>query len=166
MKKIVLFMALSCVFMLPAWAQNWDGTSMRGPVAPAPPPNVPGSPYYQGDDNSAPPPPRAVWENRWGAFAYDRTGVVGVSARQKSKSEAIQAAMTDCISNGGVQCTIGAAFGNDCIALVIHPNNILYKEDTLIEQAKKEAMNLCNQDGTTHACKLIYADCSLPVRIR
>jgi hypothetical protein len=150
---------------------------MRGPVAPAPPPNIPGSPYYegQGGSYSAPAPaPREVWEDRWGAIASDnQEGIVGVSSQRKTKIEATQAAITNCINHGGKDCKLVLFYVNGCAAIAAETADgvagSFVSRDSL-EKAKDSALVLCNKQSieqtTGRRCEIIYSKCSLPARIR
>jgi hypothetical protein len=166
MRKTALLILLGCMHTPAIWAQCWDGTSMNGPVACPPPPNVPSSPVYKGNGASLPSP--TVWESRWGAIAVDeKTGHVGVIANQNSKSDAQKTALQQCINNSGINCKIVSTYSNQCIAVAEKPGGGGWNARTAseISAAENNAINTCEK-YINAKCDIRYSACSLPVKIQ
>jgi hypothetical protein len=167
MRKITLLIVLGCMHTPAIWAQCWDGTSMNGPVACPPPPNVPGSPVYQGGNSPSPSLP-SVWENRWGAIASDdNTGTFGVSANKNSQIEAEQSAIKVCAKGGNDSCRLYFTYHNQCAAIAQEigggGGDIAGAPDK--NKAEKNSMQECQKHASRN-CEIRYSGCSLPVRIR
>lgn len=129
-----------------------------GPQGCAP---IPG--YSQQQRTQPPPPP--IWTDRFGAIATDipnRSG--GVSIDQPNWSSAEQAAIADCHSNGGSNCSIEISYRNGCVALVGGKTGHNAKTGPTIEIATQAAMKVCVEADTN--CQVTYAACSPAVRIR
>jgi hypothetical protein len=127
------------------------------------PPNDPSSPYYNGGGSgSAPPTPRIVWADRWGAIAFDsKTSKFGAAENQKSKARAEQAATADCGTQG---CQIIFPYANECVALTGKAGGIGVAGAPKVEDAIARAMEQCSKYGP--GCQTVYSACSLPVRIQ
>lgn len=110
--------------------------------------------------------PTAKWKNRWGAVAGDDArGVVGAVTDLPSKREAKQAAIENCRSRGGVDCTLTVAYVNQCVVIVASATRYAAIHAESAEVAAEIGMKSCEKkkDGE---CRLYYAGCSLPVRVR
>jgi hypothetical protein len=110
--------------------------------------------------------PTAKWKNRWGAVAGDDArGVVGAVTDLPSKREAKQAAIENCRSRGGVECTLTVAYVNQCVVIVASDTRYAATNAENAEVAAEIGMENCEKkkDGE---CRLYYAGCSRPVRVR
>jgi hypothetical protein len=110
--------------------------------------------------------PTAKWKNRWGAVAGDDAkGVVGAVTDLPSKREAKQVAIENCRSRGGVDCTLTVAYVNQCVVIVASAIRYAAIHAESAEVAAELGMKSCEkkQDGE---CRLYYAGCSWPVRVR
>ncbi|MGO1001831.1 DUF4189 domain-containing protein [Lysobacter sp. CA196] len=110
--------------------------------------------------------PTAKWKNRWGAVAGDDArGVIGAVTDLPSKREAKQAAIDNCRSRGGVDCTLTVAYVNQCVVIVASTTRYAAVHAESAEIAAEMGMKSCEKkkDGE---CRLYYAGCSLPVRVR
>jgi Domain of unknown function (DUF4189) len=123
---------------------------------------------------SEPSPPSYVvpsgpeWASRWGAIAIGSTasgGGIGVSSDTKSRRVAEKAALNQCRKNGGGQaCHIELAYANQCGVIVWGDSYFETASAETAEDAEAEASKACSLQ-TSH-CKLYYANCSYPARIR
>ena len=110
--------------------------------------------------------PPAVWEDRWGAIAQDeKTGMTGLAKEQKSESQATKAAISDCIQGGGLNCKIIFTYGNECVAIAAGAPGSGFARNSSLNDAKNQSINSCNKHSST-PCKVVYTDCSLPIRIQ
>ena len=109
------------------------------------------------------------WAKTWGAIAIDGTlGKLGAATGMANRRNAQQAAIAQCLANqGGEACKSKASvwsFRNQCAATAwgdVHVSrvggeNIEIASDSALRECKKHSLN----------CKIVYADCSRPVRIR
>jgi hypothetical protein len=109
--------------------------------------------------------PKAVWADRWGAIAIDsKTGGAGTVAGRASKAEAIAAAMGDCGSHGSQTCEVETAYSNQCAAIAWGSTAHDTARGPDKSNTEASAMEGCGK--LTSACKIVYSDCSLPVRIK
>lgn len=129
-----------------------------GPQGCAP---IPG--YNQQQQMRPPPPP--VWADRYGAIAIAPSPFIpGASYNEPSRSDAEQAARSECQSYGGVNCKVEISYGNECVALAIGKIGHNAKAGPTIESATQSAMKVCNAADTD--CFTAYTACSPAVRIR
>lgn len=135
--------------------------------------NVPGAAYpicqpIPGN-NSAPPQPRAVWADRWGAITSDSAkGKAGVAIGRSSRAEAIDAATQDCAANGGETCQLELAFRNQCAAGAWGPGKggmLSWTSDPHREGAEKRATARC-EETSGNTCQIFYSDCSYAEKIQ
>lgn len=120
--------------------------------------------YYKNDveDNhaqsSAP-----VWNKTWGAISFSKTsGAVGVATGLSSKKAATQAALADCRKAGGGDCDIAMAYHNQCVAIAWGPKHRSTNTAETTEIASNLALEGCG--GEINQCKVVYSNCSVPVR--
>lgn len=138
--------------MIPA-----SGTNMNSCV-----PIPPG--YYQQAPAPAP-QPEPAWSNRFGAIATDFShSSAGASIDRLSRSDAEQAALDECRTNGGINCKVEISYGNECVVLAIGKNGHNAKAGATIASATDSAMKVCN--AADAGCFVYYSACSPPARIR
>lgn len=115
----------------------------------------------------APPDPGPLWAKRWGAIAIDGTlSRFGGAEGQTSARRAIKAAISACKQNGGAKnCKVsGGAYYNQCGALAWGDSVARIFSAGTTEQAQSDAMAACSKQTTN--CKIYYAGCSYPERVR
>ncbi|WP_082861756.1 DUF4189 domain-containing protein [Xanthomonas floridensis] len=115
---------------------------------------------------SSPGLPQATgeWEKRWGAFAIDAAvGVLGASARNKSKSDAKRAALQDCLGLGGKTCKVNFVYYNQCAAVArsLDGGGSTIQGAKSVEEAKKLALEACESKSKIKSCELVYTECSM-----
>jgi hypothetical protein len=119
------------------------------------------------------PPPSVVpsgseWADRWGAIAIGSTasgGGVGVATDMTSRQSAEKSAIMQCRgSDGGKTCRIELAYSNQCGVIVWGDTYFETESAATSDQAEAAALDVCSQQ--TSNCRLYYADCSYPVRVR
>jgi hypothetical protein len=121
--------------------------------------------YY--DNTPAAPPPK--WADRWGAIVTDPvTGGIGMVAGRASESEAINAAMNDCAASNGKHCILQTTYHNQCAAVAWGSGAggylSTYRHPSKSEAEKNVVNNCMEKSGSS--CKVIWSDCSLPVRVQ
>lgn len=102
------------------------------------------------------------WMNQWEAITSDlphHSG--GASVNQPSEEEAVQAAMANCVSNGGVQCRVEITYANQCAAMVVGNTGHNADRANTIDQAVKLGIKVYTDAGDTD-CRAFYEACSLP----
>lgn len=106
--------------------------------------------------------PAEIWEDRYGAVANDPiAGKVGSSYNEGSYDSAKEIAIKNC---GTDNCDVISLFRNMCTAAAYTQDNILSVKNGKNErEAKKAAFNSCKKNGA--GCKLLFVECSLPVRV-
>lgn len=110
--------------------------------------------------------PTAKWKDRWGAVAGDDArAVVGAVTDLPSKRAAKKAAIENCLSRGGVDCTLTVAYVNQCVVIVASDTRYVTINAANAELAAEVGMEDCEKkkDGD---CRIYYAGCSRPVRVR
>lgn len=118
-----------------------------------------------GNQQRAPDILEQIWQDRWGAVAFDGPmGILGVAASFPSERAAQAAALYDCKVKGGLKCQLETSYVNGCTAFTIGDGNYYRGSHALLDQAIAEGLNLCNQKDKN--CETYYSACSLPVRIR
>jgi hypothetical protein len=129
---------------------------------------VPAGYYGENADsgNHMPEPPPAIWKKTWGAIAFSSaSGVVGVATGMKNKKAASQAALADCRSlGGGNNCKVGMEYFNQCAAIAWGAGQSNTSTAETVEIASDNALKRCEQQ--TKDCRIVYSDCSKPVRVR
>jgi len=109
------------------------------------------------------------WAKTWGAIAIDGSlGKLGAATGMVNRRQAEQAAIAQCLANhGGEACKLKASvwsFRNQCAATAwgdIHVSRVGGKS---IEIATNSALQECRKYSMN--CKIVYADCSRPMRVR
>lgn len=110
--------------------------------------------------------PTPKWKSRWGAVAGDDAkAVVGAVINQPSKREAIKAAIENCRSRGGVDCTLTVAYVNQCVVVVTSDTRYAAINAKTAELAAEIGLKDCEEKNDGE-CRLYYADCSRPLRVR
>lgn len=110
--------------------------------------------------------PTTRWKNRWGAVAGDDArGVVGAVTDLPSKREAKQAAVENCRDRGGVDCTLTVAYVNQCVVIVASATRYAAINAESAEVAAEIGMESCEKKNDGE-CRLYYAGCSWPMRVR
>ncbi len=108
------------------------------------------------------------WESRWGAIAIGSTasgGGIGVASDMKNRRAAEKTALRQCRSSGGGKtCRIELAYANQCGVIVWGDTYFETESAETADKAETEASKVC--DRQTSNCRLYYANCSYPVRIR
>ncbi|MFK3649759.1 DUF4189 domain-containing protein [Lysobacter enzymogenes] len=118
--------------------------------------------------SSGPPPPQ--WAKRWGAIAYDPvTGKVGTSSDMTSQRKAVKGALDHCKSKGGTSCAIQIDYSNQCAAIVYGGDGDEIQSATASaaspREAEEVALNNCQRSAGVQ-CKVFYAGCSYPAKVR
>lgn len=127
---------------------------------------VPPDIYYDTPGFSEPPPlPGPQWQTRWGAIVAGGGGF-GASVNMTSKRKAVKEAMRACKSTGGGKsCTLMIAYYNQCAAVSWGDGSYSASASAgKIELARELAQAGCS--GQTTRCKVLYSECSYPMRIR
>jgi hypothetical protein len=120
----------------------------------------------QGSQSASATQPRGRWETRWGAVATDRIiGSYGVAKNASTKRKAEKGAVTHCKRNGGGEnCTVIVRYYNQCAAIAWGDAAHTSQSAENIEVASQLAFQKCSEK--TSNCKVVYADCSLPVWVQ
>lgn len=109
------------------------------------------------------------WAKTWGAIAIDGTlGKLGAATGMANRRQAEQAAIAQCISNqGGEECKLKSSiwsFRNQCAATAWGDIHVSRVGGETIEVATDSALKECKKYSLN--CRIVYADCSRPMRIR
>jgi hypothetical protein len=109
--------------------------------------------------------PPQVWSKRWGAIAADdKAGRLGGADGSSSKRQAEKAAIKECQNNGGGKCKVMVAYYNQCGALAWGDNYGTSARGPDRNDTMNNALASCGKE--TVNCKIYYAGCSYPARIR
>ena len=105
------------------------------------------------------------WAVQWGAIAYGNGGF-GAAKNMFSLNKAKKAALRACVeSGGGTYCKVHIFYHDQCVAYAVGDQYInAYARSQMPEEAYDMAIKECS--NSTANCKVTYAACSLPVRIR
>jgi hypothetical protein len=165
MKRLIFSFALVLVGVQPVGAQDGtgcpNGETATGPRSPANPLGCVPNPQAQNGQSAQ---PRGRWETRWGAYAIDGAkGRLGAVASARTKKQAVKAAIVQCRLNGGADGCKKATFSyfNQCVAVAWGDATYRGSSRATLDEATKDTMQSCN--NATSNCKIVYADCSLPV---
>lgn len=105
------------------------------------------------------------WSEKWGAVATGGKDHLGISSELPSKDAAIEAAVEECKSRGGINCRMSHVYANQCIAVIGRPDA---PSDISDGSNEKEAVQLgmakCDQEGLS-GCWVYYSGCSLPIEV-
>ena len=119
----------------------------------------------QGGQNTAPAQPRGRWQTRWGAIATDKVnGFFGAVTDYANKREAKKAAIAQCKANGGSACEFKLSYYNQCAVIAWGDSSYSIQSKETVNAASQLALPQCSE--STNNCKIVYADCSLPVWIQ
>jgi hypothetical protein len=122
----------------------------------------------EGSQNTTPTQPQGRWVTRWGAIAIGSTasgGGVGFSTNMIGKRQANKAAIAACKADGGGQtCAVKLSYYNQCAVIAWGDAQYTAQGKETIEAATKLAMSRCSKETTN--CKIVYAECSLPVWVQ
>lgn len=109
--------------------------------------------------------PVAVWVDRWGAMAMGKNGSGFSSSEQAvSKRAAMADALNACRVKGGKDCKVIVHYSNQCAALAWGTSYWVTWRAPTIEEASVEGIRACAKE--TDDCRIMYAACSLPQRVR
>ena len=116
----------------------------------------------QGGQNAAPAQPQGRWLTRWGAIAADTVNgfFAGVN-NFPNKRRAEKAALAQCKANGGTTCKVKFSYYNQCGVIAWGDSAFSPQSAENVQVASGWALEKCK--GLTANCKIVYADCSLPV---
>lgn len=110
-------------------------------------------------------PPRPLWADKWMAIATDPDrSVLGVATYKATEEQAEHAALLDCKEKGGIDCKFENAYRNQCAAMIIGSKGYNLHSGATVGDAIDAGMAVCKADATN--CRVYYAACSLPVRVR
>jgi len=104
--------------------------------------------------------PSGHWLSQWGAIATDvpnHTG--GASLNQPTEDNAKQAAISNCVSNGGSDCKIVITYANMCVAMVAGGKGLFPYRANTIDLAVQMGTKMCRDAGDTN-CRARYTSCS------
>lgn len=106
-----------------------------------------------------------AWETRWGAIAVDfAMGKFGVGNARRTKDEAEKLALDECKKEGGARCEIDLTYYNQCGAIAWGASSAITFRAETKEIASAHAIEACSEK--TADCKIYYANCSLPARVK
>jgi len=127
---------------------------------------VPPDIYYSTPGDAEPPPlPGPQWQTRWSAIATGGGGF-GAAVNMTSKHRAVKDAMRACKqTGGGKNCILMIAHFNQCAAVSWGDGSYSASASAgRIELARELAQTGCS--GQTTNCRVLYSECSYPVRVR
>jgi hypothetical protein len=104
--------------------------------------------------------PTGHWVSHWGAIATDvphQTG--GASLNQPNEEMAKQAALDNCVANGGSNCKIEMTYANMCVALVGGDKSYNTDRAATVDKAVQMGMKTCVDAGDKN-CRAHYTSCS------
>lgn len=165
-RTLILFaLFMSAIFTSTVGAQC--ATSVNTGGGNCVPPDAPGMPgYNQGRGNAAPPEPKPIWKETWGAIAIDsKTGNAGTVTDRDSKSDAAADAMHDCAMRGATGCRVELTYFNQCAAVAWGNAGRGLGRSPDKADAEDLAMQSCEKSATD-GCKVVYSGCSEARRIR
>jgi hypothetical protein len=106
--------------------------------------------------------PQGHWVSQWGAVATDDANhSSGASFNQVSEEKAKQAALDNCVANGGANCIINITYGNACVAIVAGDKLAKFARAKTIAEAVQMGTEACANAGDVN-CKAQYTSCSEP----
>ncbi|MDR6214583.1 DUF4189 domain-containing protein [Paracidovorax wautersii] len=118
-----------------------------------------------GGQQQAPSAPVPLWEDRWGAVAFDGPkGILGVATGLQSEYAAQQSALNDCKARGGIKCQSEISYKNGCTAFTIGDLGYYRGADATLSEVVIAGMQKCKEKDKN--CETYYSACSPPVRIR
>lgn len=106
------------------------------------------------------------WVYTWGALATDEK-VLGASSALDSKRQAEKAALKDCRNKGGRGCRVVLAYHHQCASVASGDNRgVAWAHGPDIEEAKKDALDVCNGLDGHGECYIYYSNCTEPYLVR
>lgn len=131
-----------------------------------------GIPYCSEQSETEYEPPQVEeaprWSSRWGAIAIDpmaSEGGVGVASGMKSRASAEALAIKHCHDTGGGKtCRIEVSYDNQCAVIAWGDDVYATANAGTIDEASRMGLEQCAKD--TSNCRILYSDCSYPVRLR
>lgn len=155
MKLASLIATIACCWASLSWAQC-SGINMGGQCLP--PPNVPGSPLYQGGYDAPTPvaPPQPQTRDRFGAFAIDNNFNVSWVTNYLNEYGAQLGADGMCKYYKGEGCRPLGQFWNTCGVYAINLERKIFGGfNPKPKQAAREAMEACNKNSPSGLCQLL-----------
>lgn len=121
--------------------------------------------YENQQQNEQAPRPAGEWLETWGAIASGTNGSgYGVAKDALSEREAKEKAVYQCVKGGGEGCESNFTYRNQCVAIaqpVEKGGTFDAKASAIsIEEASKDAINLCERTNSGMACAVIFSDCT------
>lgn len=107
------------------------------------------------------------WARRWGAFAMDSSGQLGVASGERSKGKAQKASIDDCRSRGGSDCKLMLAFYNQCGAAAWGPDDGGFSgfgSAATRKEAEAVAVQTCSK--RSEKCEVFKSECSYGERVQ
>lgn len=119
--------------------------------------------------NAAPPADLGPkWQTRWGAIVVGLTpngSELKASSGQASRRKAEKQALSDCKKMPGVKdCRVEISYYNQCGVIAWGDNYYHTARAGTKSDASAMALEGCSEKTTN--CRIFYADCSYPIRIR
>jgi len=119
----------------------------------------------QDGQSAAPTQPRGRWLTRWGAIATDKVnGFFGAVTDYANKRDAKKAAIGQCKTNGGSLCEFRLAYYNQCAVIAWGDSSLSIQGKETVKAASELALPQCSK--ASNNCKIVYADCSLPLWVQ
>lgn len=113
-------------------------------------------------------PETPQWSSRWGAIVIDpkvAKGGVGVASDMESRSSAEAAAMAICHDNGGGEtCRVEVSYDNQCAVIAWGDHYYVTANAETIGEASRMGLEACGI--RTENCRVVYSNCSYPLRLR
>ncbi|OJU67820.1 MAG: hypothetical protein BGO05_28240 [Rhizobiales bacterium 63-7] len=113
-------------------------------------------------------PETPQWSTRWGAIAIDpkvAQGGVGVASDMESRVSAEAVAMTACRDTGGGEsCRVEVSYDNQCAVIAWGDHYYVTANAETVGEASRIGLNGCGR--RTENCRIVYSNCSYPVRLR
>lgn len=108
------------------------------------------------------------WSSRWGAIAIDpevAKGGVGVAGDMESRASAEAEAMNVCRDTGGGEtCRIEVSYDNQCAVIAWGDHYYVTANTETVIEASRIGLEACGV--RTENCRIVYSNCSYPVRLR
>lgn len=116
--------------------------------------------------------PTGKWITTWGAIAFgsNNMGDVGVAVGKLSRDEAKKDAIAKCESTAAGSCELSLAYRNQCAAIAWASEQGREVGGAAYnaagpdkEEVAARAIAGCSKFRNGGECKIVYADCSLPI---
>lgn len=164
-RAMIVLVVVSWVLSAPGLAQQLGRNPGPCPSGAAP---VNGSCGSPSNNASMPDANRSVvWRSRYGAIAAtEDKSIIGVSSDQSSMRAAKKMALKKCAEK---DCRVLNGYSNSCVAVASgkkQGHGVLAFSDGATEvDAEESVLMLCEDSGGIE-CKVSYAGCSFPVRVK